>query len=201
MLHRITFATLAIALVVTATLAPAQTHPELRDELLALFESDQSGRAPIGEVIQQYGLDSTELQALWDELVETDARNLAQLEAIIAEHGWPKASMVGRDGVEAAFFILQHADHETQVEYLPLVRASVDAGDLEHRKFALLQDRVLVGEGKPQVFGTQLYRNDTTGKLDLYPIEDESNVDSRRHEVGLEPLSEYLEDIRELYDE
>lgn len=84
---------------------------------------------------------------------------------------------------------------------MPLVRASVEAGDLERRTFALLEDRVLVGEGKPQVFGTQLFRSETTGKLEFYPIEDESNVDLRRQEVGLEPLSEYLEDIRELYDE
>ncbi len=201
MLHRTTLAALAIVIVVAATSSPAQTDPELRDELLALFESDQSGRAPISDAIKQYGLDSAELQAIWDELIETDARNLARLKEIISEHGWPSASMVGPDGVKAAFMILQHADHETQVRYLPLVRAAVEAGDLERRTFALLQDRVLVGEGKPQVFGTQLYQSDDTGKLELYPIEDEANVDSRRREIGMDPLDEYLKDIRELYDE
>ena len=84
---------------------------------------------------------------------------------------------------------------------MPLVRAAVEAGELEPRSFALLQDRILVGEGKPQVFGTQLYTSDVTGKLELYPIEDEANVDSRRLEVGLEPLSDYVKRIRERYGE
>ena len=201
MLHRFTAAPLVTFLVVAATSSQAQTNLELRNELLALFESDQSGRALIGEAIQQHGSDSTEVRALADELVQSDATNLARLEAIISEHGWPGASMVGRDGVRAAFFILQHADHETQVQYLPLVRAAVEAGELEPRSFALLQDRILVGEGKPQVFGTQLYTSDVTGKLELYPIEDEANVDSRRLEVGLEPLSDYVKRIRERYGE
>jgi hypothetical protein len=33
----------------------------------------------------------------------------------------------------------------------------------------------------------------------LYPIEDEANVDKRRAKIGLTPLREYLESMKQLY--
>ena len=173
-----------------------QANVELRDELVALRESDQSERMLIQEAFREYGHDSPEVMALWEKQSQADAKNLARLREIISEHGWPGQSLVGRDGATAAFLILQHADHEAQVEYLPLVEAAVEAGEFERRQFALLQDRVLVGEDKPQIYGTQLYWDDETGKLELFPIEDEENVDSRREEIGMMPLAEYVELVR-----
>ena len=189
-------AVFAVVLVVQTVPALGQTNVELGDELVALLESDQSGRMLIQEAFRERGHDSPEVLALWEEQSPADAENLARLREIISEHGWPGQSLVGRDGATAAFLILQHADHETQVEYLPLVEAAVEAGEFERRQFALLQDRVLVGEDKPQIYGTQLYWDDETGKLELFPIEDEENVDSRRKEVGMMPLAEYVELVR-----
>lgn len=189
-------AVFAIVLVVQTIPALGQTSIELRDELLALRESDQSGRRAVQEVMRHHRFDSPEVQALMEEQSRADAENLARLREIISEHGWPGQSLVGRDGATAAFLILQHADHESQVEYFPLVEAAVDAGEFERRHFALLQDRVLVGEDKPQVYGTQLYWDAGTGRWELFPIEDEANVNSRRQEVGMTPLAEYIEQVR-----
>lgn len=187
---------LAIVLVVATASVTGQTNVELRDELVALRASDQSGRMLIQDAIRQHGHDSPEVQALWKEQNRADAENLARLREIISEHGWPGQSLVGRDGATAAFLILQHADHETQVEYLPLVKTAVEAGEFQRRHFALLQDRVLVGDDKPQIYGTQLYWDDATGKLEPFPIEDEANVDSRRQEIGMMPLAEYVKTVR-----
>ena len=65
----------------------------------------------------------------------------------------------------------------------------------------MLLDRVLVGEGKPQVYGTQGKRfEDWKGKEpELEPIEDEANVDKRRAEVGLPPLAEYVKFLKQMY--
>ena len=78
-------------------------------------------------------------------------KNLIRLKEIISEHGWPGQSMVGREAAIAAFLILQHASYETQVEYLPLVQAAVEVGELEGQWLAMLRDRILVSEGKPQI--------------------------------------------------
>ena len=34
--------------------------------------------------------------------------------------------------------------------------------------------------------------DDTTGKCELFPIDDEAEVDSRRRELGMVPLAEYV---------
>ena len=196
MIHPRSALALVVALVVQTAPVMGQTNVELREELLALRESDQSGRMVIQDVMRRHGFDSPEVQALWQEQSRADTANLARLREMVSEHGWPGKSLVGRDGATAAFLIFQHADHETQVEYLPLVKTAVEAGEFERRHFALLQDRVLVGEDKPQVYGTQLYWDDTTGKWELFPIEDEQNVDARREALGMMPLAEYVELVR-----
>lgn len=122
--------------------------------------------------------------------------NLARLEAIVSEHGWPNQSVVGSEAAVGAFLILQHADHSTQVEYLPMVRAAVEAGELDDWTLAMLQDRILVSEGKAQIYGTQLYLDEATNEYELYPIEEEAHVDARRERMGLEPLAEYVRSVR-----
>jgi hypothetical protein len=50
---------------------------------------------------------------------------------------------------------------------------------------------VLVAQGKKQMYGTQLSTKDSL--VVAKPIEDSANVDKRRAEVGLYPLSVYIE--------
>jgi hypothetical protein len=58
---------------------------------------------------------------------------------------------------------------------------------------ATLEDRVLVGEGKPQIYGTQVHFGpETGGRWELYPIVDEEHVDERRTRIGLPPMADYL---------
>ena len=195
-IQRTVASVLAIFLAVQTTSVMAQTNLELRDELLGLVGSSESGHILIQEASRRHGPDSPEVQALLEEQNRMEVRNLTRLRGIISEYGWPGQSMVGRDGAADAFLILQHADHEAQVEYLPLVKTALEAGELERRHFALLQDQILVAERRPQIFGTQLYWDDNTDKLEPFPIEDETNVYSRREAFGLEPLAEYVERVR-----
>jgi hypothetical protein len=60
---------------------------------------------------------------------------------------------------------------------------------------------VLIGDGKPQVYGTQAQPIEEWNGQDPTPkpIEDEANVDKRRAEVGLPPLSEYRKLLKEVY--
>ena len=60
---------------------------------------------------------------------------------------------------------------------------------------------MLVGDGKLQVYGTQAKPFDQwKGTVPvLEPIEDEANVNKRRAEVGLFPLSDYLRMLKDMY--
>ncbi|MCK4358231.1 MAG: hypothetical protein KAW92_05725 [Candidatus Cloacimonetes bacterium] len=60
------------------------------------------------------------------------------------------------------------------------------------RNVASIQDRVLKGNGKKQIYGSQLFINEKTGKYEFFPIKDEENVNNKRHELGLQPLEVYL---------
>src|SRR5262249_51076708 len=130
-----------------------------------------------------------------------DAENLARMKEIVRQYHWPGPSLVGQDGTEAAFLLVQHAPLAFQKEMLPRVRSAYRAGDLAGQDYALLLDRVRVREGKPQVYGTQArpFAEWKNGEPVLYPIEDESHVDQRRAEVGLFPLAQYVKTLKEMY--
>jgi uncharacterized protein DUF6624 len=168
---------------------------KLRTELENMMEEDQRFRTRASEVEQKYGPNSKELEALWKEQTELDNRLLNRVEAIIKEYGWPGKNLVGADASLAAFLIIQHADYEYQKKYFPLMYEAMKKGEIESRHLALLEDRILMREGKKQIYGSQLKRNEATGKYELWPIEDEENLDKRRTSVGLEPIAEYLKNF------
>jgi hypothetical protein len=70
-----------------------------------------------------------------------------------------------------------------------LRKAAADR-ELRADSLALLEDLILMREGKKQIYGSQLQTN-AQGQLEFYPIEAEANMDKRRQSVGLEPLAEY----------
>jgi hypothetical protein len=89
------------------------------------------------------------------------------------------------------FLVIQHADLATQERYLPIMREAVKNGKALASDLALLEDRVLTRNGKPQIYGSQLQENHTTGKYEFAPIQDAANVNKRRASVGLPPLEDY----------
>lgn len=180
----------------TAPGAQSVANPALRKELLRRVEQDQAIR---DEFIKK-GVERPD-QSVLDRMGAIDASNTARMRAIVREYGWPTPSLVGRDGTEAAFLLVQHAELAFQKEVLPFVEKAYRRGELSGQDYALLLDRVLVGEGKPQVYGTQAepFKDWEGQEPVLAPIEDEANVDKRRAEVGLPPLSEYRVMLKQMY--
>jgi len=170
------------------------TQPGLREELLRMVREDQAIRNEIikdGYNLHDQGLDAR--------MAVIDADSTARMKEIVKRYGWPGPGLVGRDGADAAFFLVQHSpDLAFQQAMLPPVRRSYESGKLSAWNYALLQDRVLVREGKPQMYGMSL--NHWAGEAPvLDPIEDDANVDKRRAKIGLPPLHEYLEFMKRLY--
>jgi hypothetical protein len=125
-------------------------------------------------------------------MARTDSANTTWLKAYVSQWGWPTVAQVGREGVNVAFLIVQHAVHDTGFmrAMLPAIEASHRRGELDGGAVALLTDRLEVKAGRPQIYGTQLsLRN---GRWLLDPIADSAGVDARRRKMGLPPLAEYL---------
>jgi hypothetical protein len=171
-------------------------NPALRQELLEMAARDQAMRQEMsGKYRPGDRLDPAEAAAA----LAVDRDNTARMKEIIAEHGWPGVTLVGDDGANAAWLITQHADLDVpfQQQCLPLLAASVAAGEARPDNLAYLTDRVRVHTGQPQVYGTQL--TIVGGELVPSPIEDEAHVDERRARVGLDSLADYVALARELY--
>ena len=162
----------------------------LKADLLAMVEQDNRVRAELvatGELFDGYNA----------RMAEVHKQNGTQLERIVGEFGWPGVSLVGDDGAEAAWLILQHAigSPELQRGCLPLLQAAVETGEIPAVQVACLEDRICVFEGRPQRYGTQ-FDWDEHGMLSPHPLQDPERVDVYRQSVGLGPLSEKTEEMR-----
>lgn len=129
-----------------------------------------------------------------------DAADRAQIKQIIQRYGWPGFNIVGTTGAITVWEIVQHSDGDRafQKSCLPLLQAAVRRGQARPDDLALLTDRILRGEGKPQVYGSQ-FRTDARGVMVPQPTEDPTHVDQRRAAVGLAPLAEYAKMIQQMY--
>lgn len=140
--------------------------------------------------MDRFGYESAEMKALFEKQQPIDEANTKRLVEIFETYGWPGKGIGGENGPSTAFFILQHADIAYQKRYLPLARKAATDGELAGDLLAMLEDRILMSEGKKQIYGTQL-RPNGKGGVEFYPIEDEEHVDQRRRRVGLPPIAEY----------
>lgn len=162
----------------------------LKAELELILKEDQEGRIMIDSIGKKFGLESIELLSLYERIALKDSLNQQRVMAIIDQHGWPGKGLVGKEANMAVFLVIQHGPLEIQKKYLPQFRESVTKGESSAGNLAYLEDRILMREGKPQRYGTQVI-TDNTGQKKFYEIEDEVNVDERRLKIGLAPLAEY----------
>lgn len=188
-------------IVLVASLATSATDPQLHDELLHRVEIDQAARRAMVDWVKANGGVSavgsnltSEQRADWKQLTsrieKIDTDNTKWLKTVLDKHGWPSNSLVSKDGANAAWLLIQHADADTKFQRRCLdLMAKLPKGEVALQSLAYLTDRVLLAEGKKQLYGTQFAPID--GKLQPQPIEDEANVDARRAQVGLPPLAEY----------
>lgn len=165
----------------------------LKLEILEMCEKDQELRYQWMDAI------GTEAEAeLLEKMSELDDMHLARLKEIISLYGWPGFALVGEEGSQAMWLLVQHtSDLEFQKHCLALLEEAVAKRDADIINWAYLTDRVLMYEGKKQIYGTQLLFVNNT--LTIYPIEDEEHVDERRLAIGMCPIEEYLELIQQIY--
>lgn len=170
----------------TKVLAQETVGEALRIELLEMAKRDQEVRErPLPP------LNSPDVHPLIEDMSKIDQANFRRLEEIINEFGWPGRQLVGEEASTAAWLIFQHAHLEQQKRYLPALRSAVAKGEVRASNLAMTEDRILIGEGKNQLYGTQIVSS-LDGKPMLHPVDDPANIDERRKAMGLPPIDEYL---------
>ncbi|MDH3975545.1 MAG: hypothetical protein OEV42_14805 [Deltaproteobacteria bacterium] len=170
-------------------------NQQLKKELLSMQQEDQ-------RVLQEL-VDSGELGTVeyHPRMKATHEKNNARIKEIISEYGWPGFSMVGKEGSQAAWLIVQHAvlDTEFMNKCLALLKEATIHGEAEGWCLAYLQDRVLTMSGKLQIYGTQ-HDIDEKGIAYPLPIEDPGKVEELRKKLGLDSLSDATRRIQERHN-
>ena len=124
-----------------------------------------------------------------EQMIAIDSANTADLQALIAQYGFPSWKIVGQKGAENAWLIAQHSFFYLP-EYLKRYRQAVLENDAERRFLAYMEDRYLMMQGRPQIYGTQMAgMGDDMG---YHPIMDMENLDRRRAAMGIRPFSDYV---------
>lgn len=166
---------------------------ELMAEFKEIQRTDQEQRGYMREIQDKYGWNSPQMDSLWKIQTAADEANLARIEEVIAEHGYPGKSLVGASNMGTAFLVIQHSNQEAQEKYLPVLKKAADDGEVRWSSVALLIDRVLLGQDKKQTYGSQVNSDKETGEYFFSPIENPFQIDSIRNTVGLGPLQSYAD--------
>lgn len=165
----------------------------LRDSLVMVMEADQYYRDLISRLEEDYPPDSDTLQKVYTRSHIQDSLNLAYITSLLENRGWPSRKTVGDTAVLAPFFVLQHSgDPEVMNRFFPLVKAMVENGDISPRSLAYYTDRLAMLRKEPQVFGTQVFFNSETERMELYPVRNIDSLDIRRTAAELGPIDDYL---------
>lgn len=121
--------------------AAAQTkpNPRLKHELDSLYEVDQRYRALLfnprlhrnpDSLATALGVSKEALNAtIMDRMQRADVSNLARVQALLRQYGYPGKSLVGAPTNLAVWNVIQH-NPATIPQYLPLVKAAADQGEL-----------------------------------------------------------------------
>jgi len=170
-------------------------------ELFRMIIKDQgfmyAGNIEKKKYIQNGGYFST--QAIYPVLAmeeKNHIENERELLKLLDLYGWPTANSVTEYAAAGAALIINHTSYEIRRRYFPMLEEAFKKGEAQPIRYAKMRDRLLVEEGKKQLYGTQWKFENL--KPVPYPIEEPEYVDKRRAEIGLGPLNVYLKERFEI---
>ena len=171
--------------------ARSNMDEELKNKLVQMAEEDrrlQTQLASDGSLYENY-----------PQLIRELHLNQAnELEKIIETHGWPTISLVGKEGADAAWLILQHAISRPDFikKCFPVFENAVRENEADIKHLSCLTDGIRYFSRKPQVYGHYFDWNEE-GQFGPWTIEDPDNVNERRRKVGLDTIEERIKEMKE----
>ncbi|UOQ72866.1 DUF6624 domain-containing protein [Hymenobacter cellulosilyticus] len=167
-------------------------NPQLKHELDSIYAVDQRYREMLFDPQQSRNPDSlaavlgvpkAELnKTIMDRMVQTDKTNLARVQVLLKQYGYPGKTLVGTPTNEAVWHVIQH-NPATIPQYLPLIKAAAEKGELPFSRYAMMLDRQLMTEGKEQLYGTQVTGYNGQPAF-VWPIQNAAQVNQRRKQAG-----------------
>ncbi len=168
-------------------------YDSLNSILEEMYVADQVVRGN-----SRFSDDQSELAKRFDfDMHKVDSINQQTFLQIIETYDWPPDSLLSRDASLALFLVLQHSPQEVMEKYFPLFRANT----VFSAPVAMMEDRILMRQGKKQIYGSQAsstLRED--GTMAIWPIDDPENVNALRKGLFSTTVEEYAIRLGAEYD-
>ena len=119
---------------------------------------------------------------LWERQTAIDISNLRIIERMFSTYGYPGKTLVGEPTNMTAWDVIQH-NPDRIPSHLDMMKAAGEAGEIPFTLVAMMEDRYLMRQEKPQVYGTQGSRLPGSDPF-IWPIADPETVNARRTEAG-----------------
>ncbi|MDO6391639.1 hypothetical protein Q4E40_16005 [Pontibacter sp. BT731] len=173
-------------------------YAALKRELEEVYDIDQSVRNIDWDTISSPESSMTHSK----KMMAVDSVNQTRVVPIIEQYGWLPKSKIGEKAASAIFYVVQHSNTETIEKYLPQMEELAKKGEASATDAAKMRDRLLMFQGKKQLYGTQAASwVRPEGNQVIWPIEDVENVNKRRKEVGFTAtVEENAERLRAEFD-
>lgn len=191
-------------------LKSALAHPTCREALAQLIDNTYAYQQRIDQPLKQAllarkdrdqqhrGKDFATNPDTRNAQRSLDAANVAWLDSVIQQRGFPTIRMVGWEAADAAWLILQHAPLAHQEKYLGTLDSLAKRGEIRWSNYAMLQDRVLLNKQHTQLYGSQV-QVDAAGEVTEVPLLYPGYVHKFRKFAGMKPYEDYIAGIRAKY--
>jgi hypothetical protein len=155
----------------------------LKVVLEEMVDKDQNIRRIL---IDSIGWDSPNAEPYRNRMMEIDSENQEKLSLILDNYGWIEQSKIGLKASEAFFYVIQHSNQSLIIKWFPEFKRLANIGEANKVSCAMMEDRLLMWQGKKQIYGSQanIFREDK--QLAIWPIQDPKNVNKRRMKIGFE---------------
>ena len=173
-------------------------YKSLAKKLKGIFNDDQNIRNKY--IKKNYPIGSKKRDNLVNEMQRIDSINVVKIEAIINKHGWLGADSVGYIGNKAFFYVIQHANIDTQISYFPIILDALAKGYVQPYQMAYLIDRISLRKKRLLIFGSEVRQHIDTKNYYVAPTHAIDNLDARRALVGLKPMNIYLKKYNITWD-
>ena len=135
-------------ILIIAALTSCNQYNRILEEV---YDNDQAAREWTRGMSS---LSADEIVNYSTEMERVDSLNQATVFGILDKEGWP--SHLSDKANRAIWIVIDHSDLAYRSKYLGLVKEKAEHGVLDITDYAILNDRVLMEEGKPQIYGTQV---------------------------------------------
>lgn len=154
--------------------------------LVPILETDQKFRVALDTVKTAEGN-----KYIWKLMNTQDSINQILVSDFIDKNGWPETKFISADGRDALFYVIQHGDSELRNKYIKIIKKASKRDVSMAPGLALMVDRMLCDEGKPQKYGsqfTQYAKGLSDAPFVFFPIKNKRKVNTYRRKMGLEPI-------------